>query len=321
MTPKSQRTGIIYVVLMVMGYSFFPVFTKTLLARGVEPFDIAFWRYLFTVPVFWLLVVARRQRRSVPTMQRQPLPRFRLLLIGTLFAGEALTALFGLDRIPAGTFVVLFYSYPAIVAILEAIMGERLSRQAWLALGLTLVGIALTAPDFSAGFNGDNLPGVLLALADAFMVAIYFIVTSRLIRGDVDNVQSSAWTVSGALIVLVLVALVRGVGVPTGETWLYLGGMTLVSTILPIFMMNAGLQKLGATRTAIIATFEPLLTIVLAMIFVGEVMQPIQWVGGAVIIASVILLQIRRSDRLPVAEAIGDEYRPSLRDLRARIDS
>ncbi len=42
------------------------------------------------------------------------------------------------------------------------------------------------------------------------------------------------------------------------------------------------------------------------MIFVGEVMQPIQWLGGAVIIASVILLQIRRSDRLPVAEGIGD---------------
>ncbi len=164
----------------------------------------------------------------------------------------------------------------------------------------------MTAPDFSAGFNGDNLPGVLLALADAFMVSIYFIVTSRLLRGDVDNVQSSAWTVSGALIVLALVALVRGVGVPQGITWLILGGMTLVSTILPIFMMNAGLQKLGATRTAIIATFEPLLTTVLAMIFVGEVMQPIQWLGGAVIIASVILLQIRRSDRLPVAEGIGD---------------
>ena len=310
MIPKSQRIGILYVVLMVMGYSFFPVFTKTLLARGVEPFDIAFWRYLFTVPVFWLLVYVRRQRRSAPTMQRQPqrqpLPRLRLLLIGTLFAGEAVTALFGLDRIPAGTFVVLFYSYPAMVAILEALLGERLSRQAWLALGLTLVGIALTAPDFSAGFSGDNLPGVLLALADGFMVAIYFIVTSRLLRGDVDNVQSSAWTVSGALIVLAAVTLVRGVGVPTGVTWLILGGMTLVSTIMPIFMLNAGLQILGATRSAIIATFEPLLTTVLAMIFIGEVMQPIQWLGGAVIIASVILLQIRRSDRLPVAEGIGD---------------
>ncbi len=67
--------------------------------------------------------------------QRRPLPRFRLLLIGTLFAGEAVTALFGLDRVPAGTFSILFYSYPAMVAILEAIMGERLPLQAWLALG------------------------------------------------------------------------------------------------------------------------------------------------------------------------------------------
>ena len=65
--------------------------------------------------------------------------------------------------------------------------------------------------------------------------------------------------------------------------------------MLPVFALNAGIQKLGATRAAIIATFEPVLTAVLALIFLGEVMLPIQWLGGAVIIASVILLQIRHA--------------------------
>ncbi len=302
MIQKSQRRGILYVILMVTGYSFFPVFSKHLLALGVEPFDIAFWRFLLTVPLFWLLVVARKQRRK----SSQPLQRLRLLLTGTLFAGEALTALLGLDRLPAGTFVVLFYSYPAMVAILEALLGERLSRQAWLALGLTLVGIALTAPDFSAGFSGDNLPGVLMAFADGLMVAVYFLITSRLLRGDIDMVRASAWMVSGALLVLLVVLLAQGVALPQGEAWFYLGGLVLVSTIMPIFMLNAGLQQLGATRAAIIATFEPLLTTVLAMVFVGETMLPIQWIGGIVIVASVILLQVRRPGSISPVEAIGD---------------
>ena len=64
--------------------------------------------------------------------------------------------------------------------------------------------------------------------------------------------------------------------------------------MLPVFALNAGIRKLGSTRAAIIATFEPLLTAVLALIFIGEVLLPIQWLGGAMIIASVIVLQLRR---------------------------
>jgi drug/metabolite transporter (DMT)-like permease len=294
-----QRDGAILIVLSIIGYSFLPVFTKNLLARGVEPFDIAFWRFILTAPVFWIAVLLRGRRSST-----KPLPRLRLLLLGTLFAGEALAAFFGLDRLPAGTFVVLFYSYPAMVAILEALLGERLSRRMWIALGLTLVGIVLTAPDFSAGFNGDNLPGVLLALADGFMVAIYFLVTSRLLRGDADSLQASTWAVSGAALLVGTVALAQGVSLPKGDSWFFVIGLALVCTVLPTFGLNAGLQKIGATRAAILGTFEPLLTAILALIFLKEAMLPVQWLGGAVIIASVILLQVRPETEQPVA--IGD---------------
>ncbi len=295
----TQRDGAILIIVSIIGYSFLPVFTKNLLARGVQPFDIAFWRFALTAPIFWLAVTLRRGRTFA-----KPLPRLRLLLLGTLFAGEALAAFFGLDRLPAGTFVVLFYSYPAMVAILEALFGERLSRRMWIALGLTLVGIALTAPDFSAGFSGDNLPGVLLALADAFMVAVYFLITSRLLRGDTDSVRASAWGVSGAALTLGVIALSQGVSLPQGESWFFVIGLALVSTVLPTFGLNAGLQKIGATRAAIIGTFEPLLTTVLALIFLKESMLPVQWLGGGVIIASVILLQVRPETEQPVA--IGD---------------
>jgi len=299
----TRRDGILFIIASVTGYACLPVFTKNLLARGLEPLDIAVWRYLFTVPIFWLIVIGRDQRSKRAAVSK-PLPRLRVLLMGVLLGFAALTAFFGLERMPSGTFVVLFYSYPAMVAVLQAIMGERLSLQAWIAFGLTLVGIALTAPDFSAGFNGDNLPGVLWALIDALIVAVYVIVSSRLLRGYPDIVRASAWTVSGALLVLVAMALLYGVVTPQGDAWLYLIGLALVSTVLPVFALNSGIQKLGATRAAIIGTFEPVLTALLALIFLGERMLPIQLLGGAVIIASVILLEIRHSSAESEADGI-----------------
>ena len=57
------------------------------------------------------------------------------MAIGTLLAFAALAAFFGLERLPSGTFSVLFYSYPAMVALLASLLGERLSLVAWIALG------------------------------------------------------------------------------------------------------------------------------------------------------------------------------------------
>jgi drug/metabolite transporter (DMT)-like permease len=293
---RQERDGVILIVLAIIGYSCLSVFTKKLFTRGVEPLDIAFWRFALAGLIYWILVFVRR-RRPNETVSK-PLPRLKLMALGLLFAGEAVAAFFGWERLPAGTFVVLFYSYPAMVAILEALLGERLSALAWIALVLTLIGIALTAPDFSAGLTGGNFVGVMLALFDGLQVAIYFLVSARVMRGYSDMVGMSAWTVTGALIAVTLLAVSHGMALPQGESWLYLIAIALVSTVLPVFALNAGIQKLGATRSAIIATFEPLLTAVLALVFLGEMMLPIQWLGGVVIIASVILLQLRR----PVSE-------------------
>lgn len=297
---RNQRDGVLLIILAVFGYACHPVITKNLFAQGVQPLDLAFWRFFLAALVYWGIALVRGalRRNQLPTTTAQapakPLPRLRLMLLGTFFVGEALTAFWGLERLPSATFVVLFYSYPAMVAILGLFLGERISGWTWFALAMTFVGIALTAPDFSAELTGGNFVGVLMALIDALLVSVYFILIGRLIRGEADMVMSSAWTVTGALLLMIVVALARGLTLPQGDAWIYLVLMALISTVLPVFALNAGIVKLGATRAAILSTFEPLLTAFLAFIFLNELMLPIQWLGGAIIIASVILLQLRR---------------------------
>jgi len=254
--------------------------------------QIALWRYGIAVPLFWGIVLVGKLRRSRDDVAQKRLPVFRILLLGTLFSVAGVCAFIGFGLIPVGTYVVIFYCYPAIVAVISLFLGERLSMWGWVALLLTIIGVALSSPDFSEGLSGDNLPGVMVALLNAFIVAIYFVVSGRLLRGHTALTQASAWACTGALIVLAGATLLSGIHFPSEPGSLVaLIGMAIVSTIMPVFALTIGIQKLGASRAAIVGSFEPLLTAIIAMIFLQQSMQPIQWIGGAVIVFSVILLQ------------------------------
>lgn len=283
--------GLVAMLLSVTGYSFLPVFTGKLQELGVQPVEIALWRYALTVPIFWALVFLS-SRRAARDAAAPHVPSGRLLALGILLAAAALCAFFGLQRISAGTYVVIFYTYPAVTALLMLALGERLSGWGWVALALTIVGVGLTVPDFSQGLAGGNLVGVLIALINAVIVAVYFILNSRLLRGQVGLVRPAALTTTGALCALIVIGLLLRVNLPRQpEAWFWLIGMALVSTVLPIFMINVGLQRLGPARAAILGSVEPLLTAFLAMLFLGQRMEPVQWLGGIVIVASVVLLQ------------------------------
>lgn len=288
---RSQQIGALYILLSVTGYSFFPVFVRKLQEAGFPSLDIATWRFAFAVPIIWLLVMLRGAQ---PSPRR--LPRYHLLLMGSLLCVAALCAIFAFEHIPVSTFIVLFYSYPAIVALFSAVLGERLPALSWLALALTLAGVALTAPDFSSGLTGANFIGVALSLTNAVIVAVYFMVSSRLLREQTDMARASAWTVTGACLVFLLLVLFRTFTWPQGtDAWLGLLLMASFSTVLPIFFLNAGIQKLGPTLASMMGTVEPVLTTLLAVLLLDESLQPVQALGGALIVASLLLLQVRRA--------------------------
>lgn len=289
---RTQREGTLYIFLAVLGYSILPTLTKLMLAAGLEPPDIATWRFLFAAPAMWLIIALGGNRSPTPS-----LPRVRLLAMGAMLAVTAMGAFFALTYLHPSTFIVLFYTYPAIVAVMMLMQGERLPPVGWFALAMTLVGVALTAPDFSSGLSGDNLRGVMLALTNAAIVAVYFVINSRLLRGHTSMGRASAWAITGALAVMLAVALRRPLVFPSDlKIWFWLLVLALVCTVLPVFALTTGINKLGPVRASILGTVEPVLTTLWALLFLpNERIEPIQIVGAAFILGSVILLQLHRS--------------------------
>ncbi|RMF76694.1 MAG: DMT family transporter [Chloroflexi bacterium] len=297
------RIGWVYMTIAIMGYSLVAIFSKKILDDGFPVLDLAIWRFVIAVPVMWLIIVGRNA--VTPTKsKKQPRP-IGLLLIGLFISMSALTSFASLERIDASVFMVLFFTFPAIVALLSLFRGERLTTQGWLALAMTMVGVVLTAPGFFSGFGDGDAVGIFMALLSAFVVAVYFMFNPRAMRGYTDRAQASAWATTGALLPLIGLAAVRGVDTPAEMSlWPLIIGLATISTALAIFSLMASITYLGPTRTAILSTAELPLSIILAVVLLGESIAPIQIFGSILVMVALVLLNVPVKSLRPIADAL-----------------
>jgi drug/metabolite transporter (DMT)-like permease len=74
------------------------------------------------------------------------------------------------------------------------------------------------------------------------------------------------------------------------QVYLLGGGMAVISTIIPSFMLSEAIKRIGASNVAIIGSIGPISTIILATIFLGEIITVFQLIGTAIVISGVMLV-------------------------------
>ena len=137
-------------------------------------------------------------------------------------------------------------------------------------------------------------------MLNAFLVACYFQLSRRILRDTPELLRAVAWSFVGSLSVLALLAVALGLIIPGGRDFALLSGLAFFSTVLALVARNFGIQRLGPPRAALVATAEPLVTLLLAAWLLAEYLVVTQLLGGALILGSVILLS---RDRQAASEA------------------
>ncbi len=299
---RREREGIFWVLLAAACFSITPPLVKIVyLHSAFEPVDLAIWRFILAAPLMWAVVIIFR--RANPARGPSDAPVKLALMIGAMLSTSVLAAFFALQRLPASTYIVLFYTYPAMVVLLSAALGEKLGYRAWLALAMALTGVFLTVPDF-AGFDASDTLGLALVLGNAATVALFYILSKRALNGVLDMAGSSAWMMLGTLLVMLCLLPLRGLRMPPNpEMLLILAAIAVFGTVLPVFAINTAIQRIGAARTSLISTVEPPLSMIFSMLLLGEVIFLLQWLGAALIVGSVIVLQLRPRNRLDISIA------------------
>ena len=287
--PDATGAGLAYTLLAATGFASVSILTAAAVATGLTLTTVLTWRYVLAAVVLTIWVGARGYPR-IP-------PREMLRFVALGGFGQALLvylALASLAYIPAATLAFLFYTYPAWVAVAQAVRGaERLDGRRALALACSFGGIAVMVGRPAAGAIDPR--GVALALGAAIVYGAY-IPMMRVLQKDHPVAPTSAYAkIGSALAFLVASVADRSFTAQlTPTAWGLIALLTVGSTVLPGVFFMMGLVRLGPVRTAVVSSVEPFLTALLAAAVLDQPLTGATLVGGAAIVAAVSLLQVRR---------------------------
>ena len=212
-----------------------------------------------------------------------------------------------IERLPVGIALLLQFTAPVLVA-LWARFGrhEHVRRRVWAALALTLVGLTLVSQAW-LGLTLDGV-GVAAALLASVSLAIYFVVGERAVgRRDplslvclaflvatlfwavVNPLWTFPWSVLGDA-----VSLQGNLSEYSAPVWLLVAFVVLIGTMITFTLMVGSLRHITATKASIAATLEPVVATIVAWAWLGETFGTAQLIGGAVVLAGIVLAQTAR---------------------------
>jgi drug/metabolite transporter (DMT)-like permease len=232
---------------------------------------------------------------------RADVPRVVLAGATGIFLNQ-LTFNYALDYTAAANVALILGAAPAFTAAMAVALGhERVRPVHWLALGVSLSGVALVVQG-GAGVEGFSFKGDILAIGAALTWAAYSVMMRPLFG------RYSAMRLSTLMIIVgaVLMAPIsihqlsqQDFGSLGGLRW----GSLAYSTVFPLVVTNVlyftALPRVGAARATLFMYLQPFLGALFAAILLGEEIGAVQIAGGAVIVGGVALGRTARAHRRP----------------------
>jgi drug/metabolite transporter (DMT)-like permease len=285
--------------------------SKALFMSGITPFQLVQIR-LTLAALFLALTLGIFARRLLKI--RMVDFAYFCFLGGVLLASVQVSYLYTISKMPVAAAILLQYTAPLIVASYSiCFWGERLTPVKAFAVALSLLGCYLVVGGYSLELLKMNRVGTLTGLVSAVLFAAYSLLGERGMH------RYPPWTVVFYAFALASVTwnifeepfhfLRSGYSL---TQWGYMLYIAVVGTLLPFGLFFEGVNRIRSTRATITSTAEPISAGVIAFLFLGEALEPLQILGGALVIAAIVLLQLRqeRSDLAP--EAIRKENGSSL---------
>lgn len=261
----------------------------------LPPIGFTFLRYCIAAITLLILLRWREGRIRLPRGDVVP-----VLLLGVIgFGCYQILWPVALQSIPAGDSALLIATTPVMTALLAMAVGADTPNAVKL-IGafISFAGVALVIAAGQGLVLGASLVGDVLTLVAAACWAVYTVFGARILRRHSPLVTTTWAIVAGTVFIAPLgIAQLVSADLSSDVSWfgppillaiLYSG--TLAAGFANVIVFH-GVKLLGPTRVTALQFLVPALAVVMAAIFLGEPIRPIQVVGGAVILAGVALLR------------------------------
>jgi drug/metabolite transporter (DMT)-like permease len=226
-----------------------------------------------------------------------------LLVLGLLgYYVSSFLDFLGLQYISAGLERLVLFLYPSITVLITTfVFKQKISGIQKLALLLTYTGIAIA---FYGELRIDTEnPNFYLGSALIFLCAItygFFIAGSGQLIPQIGATKFTAYAMTIASLGVLTHYFIRGdfSVIESGSTkfWMYGILLAVVATVIPSFLISAGLKKMGANNVAIVSSIGPVSTVIQAHFILGEQIFAGQIIGTVLVIAGVLMIGWKRKE-------------------------
>jgi drug/metabolite transporter (DMT)-like permease len=260
----------------------------------VDTVSLLMLRMLFSAP-FYVVILYFQNRKSAE------IPKLRgkewLWMAAISLVGYYLASFFdfwGLAYITASIERLVLFIYPTLVVVISAIFFKKpIHKIQYISLIISYLGVVISfVPDIQMGMQKDLIIGVTLIFLSSFTYALYLIGSGEMIP-KVGALRFTCYAMLiSTMMILVHYLITIGGGLFSYQSGVYVLSvlMAVFTTVIPSFMISEGIRRIGSGNASIIGSIGPIATIIMANIFLGEIITAWQIVGTFVVLGGVLMI-------------------------------
>lgn len=291
----------LFIAIGAASYGILATIVKYANNQGYGPAGLTFSQYLFGASLLTLLslLYAKKSKNPQPSTGNTRHAKMKLMLFGTTLGLTSSFYYLSLQYIPVSVAIILLMQTIWMGIVLEFFIARQLITRAKIIGGITAVAGTLLAAKIFESDISLNLPGLGFGLLAAlsFTASMY---ASNKISLQLPTITRSKYLVFGGFLV---VLLFWNVQIMEEFTWsvlfkwgIYLG---LFGTVLPPLLFSKGFPVIGTGLGSILAAIEIPVSVFSAYLVLNENISTLQWVGIVIILASVVLINLKRKISTP----------------------
>ena len=255
-------------IITGVAYGLNPLFAKPLINAGASIESILFFRYTIAVLLLGGYLLIRKESFKISLRQSAV-----LLALGLLFTASSTFLFESYKYIASGLATTLVFLFPVLVAIIMVFLKVVPSWPVWLSIAVTFAGVVIMTG--GTGEEYANPVGVWLAIASAFVYALFIVIINRSKRiSTISNSLLTFYALSVGAAVFFTKSLSSGTelmnGIEGANAWSNLVGLAIFPTIVSTATLAVATRNIGATKASVLGVFEPVTAILVGTLVFGE---------------------------------------------------
>jgi len=281
-----KTKGILYIILSACAFGIMPILAKLSYRGGANTYSTLFLRFLFAaIMLFYYL---KTKGISMKLTKKQLI---LITVIGVFGFTLATSSLYmSYNYISIGMASMIFYIYPSIVTILAYVVyKEKIYSRKIISLMISLIGIYILIDKGSVNFN---IKGIMFAGIAAVLYSLYVLGASH---KEFKNINSYVLTfyISCASATVMFMAAKATNNFNIDISFYALVAILLIafiSTVVALMAFLEGVRLIGPSKASILSTIEPIVSLILGIIILGEPISSRIIIGSIMIVLSVVIL-------------------------------